>query len=33
MDVLRAIADALQLARDYFTDKVSHTMALLRGNY
>ena len=33
MDVLRAIADALDLDRDYFTDKFSHPMALLRGNY
>ena len=33
MDVLRAIADALGLDRDYFTDKFSHPMALLRGNY
>ena len=32
MDV-RAIADALELDRDYFTDKFSHPMALLRGNY
>ena len=29
MDVLRAIADALELDRDYFTDKFSHPMALL----
>ena len=33
MDVLRAIADALDLDRYYFTDKFSHPMALLRGNY
>ncbi len=33
MDVLRAIANALDLDRDYFTNKFSHPMALLRGNY
>jgi len=33
MEVLRAIAGALNLDRDYFVDKFSHPMALLRGNY
>jgi len=33
MDVLRAIAGVLNLDRDYFTDRFSHPMALLRGNY
>lgn len=33
MDVLCAIAGALDLDRDYFADKFSNPMALLRGNY
>jgi len=33
MDVLRAIAGVLNLDCDYFTDRFSHPMALLRGNY
>ena len=33
MDVLRAVAGVLNLDRDYFTDKFSYPMALLRGNY
>jgi isopenicillin N synthase-like dioxygenase len=33
VDVLRAIASVLNLDSAYFTDKFSHPMALLRGNY
>ena len=33
IDVLLAIAGVLNLDRDYFTDRFSHPMALLRGNY
>lgn len=33
MEVLHAIASALGLDQDYFSDKFSHPMALLRGNY